>query len=231
MTPPTDAAAWFEFDSRDPMWKFGGKDARIRIIKPVRKKDQNDPNRLYVFCCIRGNEDERTLSPMYLGPCRLYGNCTAKKMENAWQFSKAYPQHVRADGNPNTEYFRWAKQGWSSGFGKRYPMGREVDGSEAFHWWDGQRLGKIEARKRIYVTLYAEGVVQEPYFKQLKKVWEEDIIPESERTLYLMGCDAYEYGTLSYSQVLNNPAKSTAHGFVLAMLLTNDPALRECELR
>jgi hypothetical protein len=43
--------------------------------------------------------------------------------------------------------------------------------------------------------------------------------------------DANEYGTMSLSEVLNNPAKSMGHGFVLAMLLTNDAALSECELR
>jgi hypothetical protein len=78
--------------------------------------------------------------------------------------------------------------------------------------------------------LYAERVVQEPYFQRLKKVWEEDMEPEPERTLYLMDYDAYEYGTSSYSQVLNNPAESMGHGFVLAMLLKDDTALQECEL-
>jgi hypothetical protein len=46
-----------------------------------------------------------------------------------------------------------------------------------------------------------------------------------------MDFDAYEYGSMSLSEVLNNPAKSMGHGFVLAMLLTNDTALRECEIR
>ena len=36
---------------------------------------------------------------------------------------------------------------------------------------------------------------------------------------------------LSLSDVLNNPGQSMGHGFVLAMLLTNDAALNECQLR
>jgi hypothetical protein len=235
MTPDDIASTWFDLGQParspvNPIWRFGGKDARIRVVPVVRKKKQSDPNGLYIFCCIRGDEDERTLSPMYLGPCGLYENFTAKKVENAWQYSKVYPQHVGADGNPNAEYFRWARQGWSSPCAVRYPMGKENDGTEGYHWWDGQRLGKIDARKRIYVTLYAEKVVQEPYFQWLKNVWEEVIKPEPKGTLYLMDFDAYEYGTMSFSQVLNNPAKSMGHGFVLAMLLTNDAALQECEL-
>ena len=230
----SDPSTWFDTGQParklvNPILAFGGRGARIRVIPVVRKKDQSDPNGLYVFCCIRGNEDERTLSPMYLGPCRLYGNFTSRKMESAWQYSKVYPQHVGADGGPTAEYFAWAKTGWAASVAARHPMGK--DARAAFHWWDGKRLEKIEARKWIYVALYAEQVVQEPYFQQLKKVWEEDIKPEPERTLFLMDFDAYEYGTSSYSQVLNNPAKSMGHGFVLAMLLTNDAALQECEIR
>lgn len=110
-------------------------------------------------------------------------------------------------------------------------MGKEAKGTEAFHWWNWQRLNKIEARKQIYVPLYVEQVVKQPFFQQLKKAWEVDIKPVPERTLYLMDYDAYEYGTMSLSQVLNNPDEPMGHGFVLAMLLTKDVALRECELR
>jgi hypothetical protein len=106
------------------------------------------------------------------------------------------------------------------------------DGTKSiFHWWDGQRLDEVEARKRIYVPLYVEQVVKERNFQFLKSIWEEDIKPDAESTLYLMDYDAHEYGTMSLSEVLNNPAKSMGHGFVLAMLLTNDAALQERELR
>jgi hypothetical protein len=98
MTPDDIASTWFDTGQPartpvNPMLAFGGQNARIRVIPVLRKKNQSDPNGLYVFCCIRGDENERTLSPMYLGPCRLYGNFTERKMENAWQYSKVYPQH------------------------------------------------------------------------------------------------------------------------------------------
>lgn len=231
-TPKNIASTWIDFGKpSDGLAKYGGPNARIRVIPPLRKRDQSDANGLYIFCSVRGSEYEQTLSPMYLGPCRLYGNFTAKNMENAWQYSKVYSQHVGTDGNPNEEYFRWAQAGWASSRAVRYPMGRENRRTEAYHWWEAQRLGKIDARKRIYVTLYAEQVVKEPYFRQLKEVWEEDIQPDPECTLYLMDFDAYEYGRMSLTEVLNNPAKSMGHGFVLAMLLTDDGALRECEIR
>src|ERR1051326_959494 len=107
-------------------------------------------------------------------------------MEAAWQHSKVYPQHVGTDGKPTPEYFQWARRGWASGFAERYPMGKEADGTEAFHWWDGQRLDKVEARKRIYVPLYVEQVVKQEFFKWLNRTWEADIKPGAERSLYLM---------------------------------------------
>lgn len=236
MTTSDDiTSAWFDVGTparrfADPFVNYGGNDAWLRVIFPdTRKLKTRNPNGLYVFPVSRGKEGEKQLSPMRLGPCRLYGSLTAKKMENAWQFSKVYPQHVGTDGEPTSEYFQWARKGWSSWKAERHPMG---EGAKAvFHWWDGQPLGRVEARKRIYVPLYVEQVVKQPFFQRLKQVWQEDIEPDPENSLYLMDFDAYEYGTMSLSQVLNNPAKSMGHGFVLAMLLTNDAALRECELR
>jgi hypothetical protein len=237
MTPDgSDPATWFNFGTParnpvNPMWAYGGKDAQIRVTRPLLKKDQTDPNGLYVFPSIRSKENDRQLSPMNLGPCRLYREYTAKKMENAWQYSKVYPQHVGEDGNPTLQYYQWAIQGWSSEFTKRHPMVEEAKGTEAFHWWNWQRLDKVKARKWIYVPLYVEQVVRQPFFQQLKKDWDEEIEPDEKKTLYLMDYDAYKYGTMSLSEVLNNPAKPMGHGFVLAMLLTNDAALGECELR
>ena len=105
------------------------------------------------------------------------------------------------------------------------------DARAAFYWWEGQKINRVDARKRIYVPLYVERVVKQPYFHGLKKIWDEDIKPDPENTLYLMDFDAYEYGDMSLSEVLNNPAKSMGHGFVLAMLLTNDAALQGCGIR
>ena len=152
MTPPgTDPSTWFNIPPRppatfcDPFLKYGGKDARIRVIFPVPKKLQSNPNGLYVFPTSRGKEGEKQLSPFNLGPCRLYGSLRAKRMENAWQYSKVWPRHVGEDGEPTAEYFEWARKGWSSWKAERYPMGKAADRTAAFHWWDGQHLDYIEA--------------------------------------------------------------------------------------
>ena len=217
------------FDCGKPFEEYGGRDAQIRVIPVVRLNRQNDENGIYVNTTSTGDDAERTLSPFRLGPCQLYGSYKARRMENAWQFSKVYSQHVE-NGRPTAEYFEWAEQGWASQAAQRHPMGKEMNGKEAFHWWDGQPVDKVQARKRIYVPLYAERVIEQQFFKDLKGIWEENR-KHQEFTLYLMDFDAYEYGTMSFSQVLNNPKSSMGHGFVVAMLLTDDPALKQCELR
>lgn len=236
MTPPTNPSEWFDFGEAeiedngvdDPFLDYGGKDAKLRVIRPIRAKKQAlTPNVYYAFPCIRGDESEQTVSPFRLGPCCLFGNTTSKSLENAWQYSKVYPQHVGSDGQPTKEYFEWAKEGFAAWKAEKYPMGENA--IESFFWWNGQKLDDVEARKQIFVPLYVELAVKVPYFQELKKVWLDTIKPDPEGCLYLMDCEAYEYMTLS--AVLNNPAKGMAHGYVLAMMLTDDPALKECKLR
>ncbi|MEI6284731.1 MAG: hypothetical protein WCP40_06500 [Opitutae bacterium] len=227
--PTADPSEWFDFGKPSPTKYhsgYGGISARVRVI-PLKGQNRDDKNGLYVNCTSTGDDGEKQLSPFCLGPCHLYEGYTAKKLENAWQYSKLYHRHIGDDGKPNAEYFAWAKTGWSSWRGERYPFGKSVRSS--LHWWDGQCLGRVEARKRIYVPLYVQQVVQQPYFKGLKEIWESEIKPDAENTLYLMDFDAYEYDTIS--EVLNNPARSMGHGFVLAMLFTGDVALQECVLR
>lgn len=79
-------------------------------------------------------------------------------MENAWQYAKVYAQHADAAGNPLPSYYQWADAGMRQSVAKRYPMGR--DARPLYSLWDGERLGYIEARKKIYAKLYSEYVVQ-----------------------------------------------------------------------
>jgi hypothetical protein len=228
MPPPTDyASKFFNIpETPDRFVQYGGKDAKLRVIPVVRNNRQDNPKGIYVNCTSSGTESEKQLSPFYLGPCRLYGSKIAERMENGWQFSKVYPEHVGSDGKPTKEYFRWASKGWLSYRAQRHPMGKAA--KARFFWWAGKKLDRVTARKQIYVPLYVEQVVKQPFFKELKALWDEF---DKDGVLYLMDFDAYEYGTMTLSEDLNNPAKAMGHGFVLAMLLTNDAALKECKLR
>ncbi len=171
------------------------------------------------------NDWQRDLSPFHLGPCDLYGEHTAYNMENAWQYSKLYAVHAHPDGTPSEDYWRWAKLGWADPIARRYPMGKGAKPKCAV--WEGEFLGYIEARKRIYAPLYAEAVLKTDGWRKLKEIY------ENEQTLVLRDYDAYEYDKkgMTLSQVLNLPSKKMGHAFVLAMLLTGDFALTELKMR
>jgi hypothetical protein len=155
------------------------------------------------------------LSPFFLGgTIPLYGEYIAKNVENAWQFSKVYKDYADEYGNPTPAYFTWAKKGWQDNWAHRYPM--EKGSVPLYSWWDGQKLGYVEARKQIYLPVYAKAVVSSNAFLNLKKVYEQN----GEVTLW--DFDGYDYLSLkmSLSDVLNNPKRKMGHAFVLAMLLT-----------
>lgn len=161
----------------------------------------------------------RGLSPFYIGPVPIYDDKLAANMENAWQYCKVYHQHLGADGNPSPDYWRWATAGWAAPEAKRYPMGRGA--APAYSWWNGERLGYIDARKRIYCPLYAHGVVDTPAFRRLVETYEQCVFED--KILLLRDFDGYDHtrAGLTLQQVLNNPQKKMGHAFVLAMLLTD----------
>jgi hypothetical protein len=150
----------------------------------------------------------RPLSPMLLGPVPLYGGLWSRTMENAWQFSKLYPQHER-DG-----YWPWALAGWDSPCGVRYPMGK---GARPLHsLWAGDQLDYVTARKRIYIPLYVQAV----RFHRLDLFL---ALCELARNadFALTDFDAYDHRALGYSwdAVINDPGRKMGHGFVLAMMI------------
>lgn len=172
------------------------------------------------------------LSPFLCGPCNLYKVGLVHKtwqvslnMENGWQYSKVYPEHIDQKGDPTKEYFAWAESGWANPKAVRYPMGKGR--KPRWSWWDGERLDYIQARKQIYVPLYAEAVQKTEAYTELVELY------KSSKEITLLDYDAYDHRkcNLSLTEVLNNPHQKMGHAFVLAMLLTNDPALKQCALR
>ena len=155
----------------------------------------------------------RGLSPFYLGPVGLYNGHRANVFENAWQYAKVYPQHVQSNGEPSEAYFRWAEAGWAKGRAVRYPMGR---GKKPFYsYWDGEKLGYIEARKKIYIPLYSRLVADTGAFRKLKELY------ETEGTLWLWDFDGYDHVNLgmNLNDVVECKERKMGHAFVLAMLL------------
>jgi RNA recognition motif-containing protein len=96
-------------------------------------------------------EWSKGLSPFFVGPVKLYGGYTATNLENAWQYAKVYQDKVNEKNEPTGAYFKWAKEGWTNPKPVRYPMGHGT--KPQYSLWDGTKLGKVDARKKIYAPL------------------------------------------------------------------------------
>lgn len=156
-----------------------------------------------------GGDFFRPLSPMLLGPVQLYGNMISRNMENAWQYSKWYPEDIVAD------YWPWALAGWGAQRACRYPAGKGA--VPLFSWWAGQELGYVEARKRIYAPLYSHAV----RFHRFDLLLELQRLHGNHGSIVLHDFDAYDHRALGYSwdDVMNDPDRKMGHAFVLAMMI------------
>ena len=185
----------------------------VRVIGP---KDSTRPDEVVINTTSRSTTWSRGLSPFFIGPIPLYEGATsshAHNMENAWQFSKVYPWQVDHEGNPTPSYFTWAKEGWENTRAVRYPMGKGVKPS--FSWWAGEKLPYVEARRRIYLPLYAKGVAQTAAFQQLLRLYKDS------GQVTLWDFDGYDHTALGMTMkdVVNNPDRSMGHAFIIAHLL------------
>lgn len=156
---------------------------------------------------------QKTLSPFYLGPCPLYGDLVSHTMENAWQYSKVYEDHVDDKGEVTDEYWKWAMAGWKRKRAVRYPMGKGA--TPLYSLWNHRQLDYVQARKVIYVPLYSKAVAESEGWKKLQELY------KTEKVIVLKDFDAYNHDKLNLTLlgVLNDPEKKMGHAFVLKMML------------
>lgn len=211
--------------------------ARVSVL-PIWNAKHLPKDVMTVSTVSRADGWSRGLSPFILGPCPLYKGFVAKNVENAWQFSKLYEEHAEwrgeiggdMDAVPTKAYWRWARKGWKDTKAHRYPMGKGARPICSV-WHSEERryrpLGYVQARKAIYGPVYANAVVGTEAWKKLKKLY------RVESELILLDFDAYDHKASgkTCTDVLNDPDKKMGHAFVLAMLLTDDPALEQFEWR
>lgn len=160
--------------------------------------------------------EDKLLSPFFLGPVSLYGGKTAQRVENGWQFAKVYSTHVGPDGNPNSDYWAWAEAGWASGSAARYPMGKGA--KPEYLYWDGEKLGYIEARLQVYWRLYRDAVKNTDAFRKLQRL-------AAERAVALWDFDGYDHDGqgMPLASVLMNERRPLGHAFVLKAMLLYGP--------
>ena len=202
----------------------------------------------------------RDMSPFYMGPVHTSEGLTAHVFEHFWQVSKVFPCHYDKDTDTiKPEYFSWRKKwfdmekvidktasrrphsqlGYSDGdclFSVRY-----VNGT-----WE--RMGYVEARKKMYIPEYAKLVVKTKSFKWLKKMYDEgkkialvdfdgynfdyNVAKEKLYNTYINKCKknhAEPVHTLedflnlrTMQDVINCGFTPAGHGFIIKMLLDGD---------
>lgn len=166
------------------------------------------------------------LSPFYLGPVQLYEDMVATNLENAWQFSKVYPEHFNQETKSILEsYFIWAKKGWNDKFAHRYPMGKGKiplfsywkTFNQQTNSWDEQRWKYIDARMNIYIPLYAKLVYKTNAFKKLKTML------KFQHKIALWDFDGYDFEkrNMTFKDVIFSEKYKCGHAFVIYGLLTN----------
>lgn len=160
------------------------------------------------------------LSPFLLPAGRLFGDVTARNVENGWQYAKFYDAHAEADGSAGERWRSWRDAGFANPKAVRYPMGRGAR-PRCSLWYDerGNRvqLGYIEARKLIYAPLYARAVTNDPVFRNLVI-----FLRHTQSTVWLRDWDGYDHVGMgrSIGDVIEDPKRKMGHAFVLWMLLT-----------
>lgn len=189
--------------------KSSTTESNITVISYSTKLSKNAT---VVDTTSRSTNWSRDLSPFYLGPIDLYDEFVAENVENAWQFSKVYSAHVDQNNDPTDAYWKWARSGWSDHYAHRYPM--EHGMIPLYSYWNGKKLSYIEARKQIYIPLYARAVSRTAAFERLKTI-------AADGEVYLRDFDGYRHKDLmmSYQDVIECESRKMGHAFVLAMML------------
>lgn len=186
---------------------------RKHSIKVIGPKDNYTGD--YINVTSRSKDWGKELSPFNLP------GTIAKCVENAWQFSKVYDVFVDSSGNPTPEYFTWAQLGFQLDKAVRYPMGRGK--KPLYSYWKGQKLSYVEARKHIYIPIYASAAFQTEAYQRLLRMY------NNYEPIVLWDFDGYDNVKYkkSYADIINDVTHPLGHAFVIAMMLTG--MIKVCE--
>ncbi len=188
-------------------------------MRALFKFEKNIPGGSIVVDTTSNSGGFRELSPFIL-PAP-----PGKNFENLWQFSKVYKKHIMAiDGYPDASWYKWRDAGYANPRAVRYPMGKGA--IPEYSLWEGEKLGYIEARKKIYALEYAKNVEPTEGYRRLKGLY--NYTNGIAKELILLDFDAYDHKALGMTlkEVINNPKRKCGHAFVLMMMLTG--VLNEC---
>jgi len=199
------------------------------MIHILNKYESNPYQGLEIDTTSRDNNKD--LSPFFLGPLQAWDGQIVQNVENYWQYSKVYKQHVMPPQSPlrvndptaweiRPEYIQWRNAGWAKQRADRYPMGKGA--KPLYSYYEGRHLDYISARKQIYIPAYAACVIKTQSYTILYNT------VMSGHNVVLRDFDGYDYTKMGMTlkEVVNTPKRLMGHAFVLAMMLTGK--LNEC---
>jgi hypothetical protein len=160
---------------------------------------------------ISHSKEWRSLSPFYLGPCRVRDGMF-HNLENLWQFSKVYTHlgHLSVRNGITEAWYNWYSRGMKLTEAQRYPAGRYQ--KPAFSYYRGKRLSYVTARKLIYIPYYAHLAAQTDEFKRIRAEYDKGA------RVIIQDFDCYQTDK-PLDEIIEDPLRSMGHGFVLAAML------------
>lgn len=185
------------------------------MIITISYKDELPAGFVEVNCTSRGTDEWKNLSPFMSRPITTVDGLVASNLENMWQFSKVYPQHVDEHDNIRDEFYEWRANGFKDTYAHRYPMGKGA--KPLFLLWGDERLDYVAARKKVYFPKYEESVKDTEIFKKLQDLYNSGV------NIAIRDFDVYriDQSQLSINDILNNTDRKAGHGFVLYKMLTD----------
>ena len=103
-----------------------------------------------------------------------------------------------------------------------------------FFLFDGNKIDPSKPFEAAYLQLLERAAASSSKDVQTGNAWNTlKGLFESGQHIALRDFDGYDHlvGGKTLTQVLNDPVQKMGHAFVLAMLLLNDPALQQCDMR
>jgi hypothetical protein len=141
------------------------------------------------------------------GPLGLY-DLTAHNVENFWQFTKCYAEHV----DNSKAWLAWRDAGLADFKPHRYPMGKGA--RPEFSYINGLgKLSYVDARKKIYIPIY-EQKLDRYCTRELQTL--ADILTITD--VWLFDFDS-SITTQTLDEVFDDPNDRAGHAFVIKKYL------------
>jgi hypothetical protein len=175
----------------------------VKSLYVMGPREKAPEGAVVVNTTSRSNDFGQAFSPFRNQGTIYLGELKAHNVENLWQFTKVYKEHV----DDFDRWCQWRDGGLSDTFAHRYPMGK---GRKAeFSRLDGKELNYVEARKAIYIPAYWQKLQA---FCQREVNSLVDMLSVTDVALW--DFDGYLTDD-GIEAIMNNPDKKMGHAFII----------------